>query len=110
LLIKIRQLLFSWQPWHSKQLDSRNWANAVCDRLELGPVMSCIQARCFKPLSFTDAIVTDMNNYEVGKVMDDWKVRDCRKPVDLNYNHSHDLVRFNNFVDNMCNINQAYKK
>jgi len=63
--------IFSWQPWHSEQLDSHNWANAVCDKLELGPVMSCVQARCFKPLSSTDAVVTDMNNYEVGKVMDD---------------------------------------
>ena len=44
--------LFSWQPWHSKQLDSHNWVNAVCDKLELGPVMSCVQARCFKPLKF----------------------------------------------------------
>ena len=79
--------------------------------INLNWVQSCLAYKLdvSNPLSFTDAIVTDMNNYEVGKIMDDWKVRDCRKRVDLNYNHSHDLVRFN-FVDNMCNTNQAYKK
>ena len=37
-------VLFNWLPWYVKNYDSHNWTNAICNKLELGPVISCVQA------------------------------------------------------------------
>ena len=90
--------LFSWLPWHSKQLDSSNWFNDIADKIELGPVLSCVQGRCFKPLSFVDEVIPNINNFELGRMFDDSSARAARKVADINRQHCHDLARLSNFV------------
>ena len=36
-------MLFNWIPWHTKNYDSHNWHNTICNNLELGPKMSSYQ-------------------------------------------------------------------
>jgi len=85
-------------PWHVKNYDSHNWLNDICNRLELGPVISGIQANCFKPLSFTDPVLADMKVAETGIVMDDFSTLAMTSPNHVNSEHSHDLARFRDFV------------
>jgi len=92
-------MIFNWIPWHSKNYDSHNWNNSICNNLELGPVISCVQARCFKPFNFADAILNDMITREKGIMFSDFTTEACTEPNHLNSTHqSHDLARLNNFV------------